>query len=79
MANVAARSPNDGDEPIAQPPISHIAVLAIIAAIVLDRDPRTREHPLGVHEIEPAMLQRPFALSRVEADLHIRLLPAAPL
>jgi hypothetical protein len=76
MANVVARSPDDGDEPIAQPPVSHIAILAIIAAVVLDREPRAREHPLDIGEIERAMLERPGALRRVEADPHPSQLPA---
>lgn len=70
MVDVIARGPDDGDEPIAQPPVSHKALLAIITAIVGDRDPRARQHPPGVGEIEPAVLERPLTLGRVEADLH---------
>lgn len=70
MAALAAKRPDDNHEPPLQAPEGLEASLAIVPSIVFDRDAPAGQNLNRIREIEPAMLERPLALSGVEADLH---------
>ncbi len=66
----AARGPDNDHHAASQMSRGHETGLAIVLPIVSELENLAGEHLDRIGEIEPAILQRPVSLGRIEGDRH---------
>ena len=70
MAILAAWGPHHHNQPIAEQPVGLISVLAVVLALIRQRQRQTGEHLRGVFEVEAPLCQGLGTLGRIIGDLH---------